>query len=131
MIGFDTNVMLRLIVKDDSAQTAIALGLLDRIEATGEAIFLSDMVLCELAWTMRTAYKKSPMEIVTVLRALADSEDLRFESSERLDTAIKSYGEGHGDFADYLIRERAIEAGCRAVVTFDKALQREPGFVEP
>lgn len=36
-----------------------------------------------------------------------------------------------GDFPDYLIRERALSAGCDAVVTFDRALHREPGFVAP
>ena len=131
MIGFDTNVMLRIIVKDDPAQTAIALALLDRTEAAGESIFLSDMVLCELAWTLRAAYKKPDREIAAVFRALADTDDLRFESPERLDKTIKSYGRGHGDFSDYFIRERAIEAGCRKVITFDKALLREPGFIEP
>ncbi len=131
MIGFDTNVILRIIVKDDPAQTALALGLLDRIESTGETIFLSDIVLCELVWTMRTAYKKSTIEIVAVLKALADSEDLRFESVERLRTAVNSYEHGHGDFADYLIRERAMEAGCDEVFTFDKALLREAGFEKP
>ena len=36
---------------------------------------------------------------------------------------------GRGDFADYLIREHANEAGCEAVVTFDRVLHRDPGFV--
>ena len=43
--------------------------------------------------------------------------------------ALESYIAGHGDFADYLIRETAGDAGCEAVATFDGKLLKEPGFV--
>jgi predicted nucleic-acid-binding protein len=38
---------------------------------------------------------------------------------------------GRADFADYLIAERAIAAGCERVATFDGRLREEAGFTAP
>jgi hypothetical protein len=35
------------------------------------------------------------------------------------------------DFADYVIREKALDAGCSAVLTCDKAQLSEESFTEP
>ncbi|MBM3327690.1 MAG: type II toxin-antitoxin system VapC family toxin [Calditrichaeota bacterium] len=131
MIGFDANVLLRLIVRDDPSQTARVVALLDHIEVNEDTVFLSDMVLCEFVWTLRTAYRKPRQEIVSALNLIADVIEIKFESAERFYSAIRSYAHGQGDFADYLIREKSLANGCSAVATFDKALLNEPGFIEP
>ena len=63
----------------------------------------------------------------TLLRAT----HLSFPTRAELRTALGAYATGRGDFADYVIRERALAAGCTAVVTFDRALHGEPGFAAP
>jgi predicted nucleic-acid-binding protein len=56
---------------------------------------------------------------------------LIFDSEIRLFQALDAYEHGKGDFADYLIREQAQRAGCKAVYTFDRRLQTEDGFKAP
>jgi predicted nucleic-acid-binding protein len=53
------------------------------------------------------------------------------DSTDRLVRAVRAYRDSKGDFADYLIREVAREAGCTEVATFDRALLRDDGFVSP
>jgi predicted nucleic-acid-binding protein len=45
--------------------------------------------------------------------------------------ALARYQAGSADFADYLIAERAVAAGCDEVATFDKKMLAGSGFVEP
>jgi predicted nucleic-acid-binding protein len=52
-------------------------------------------------------------------------------SSDGLARALHDFQNGRGDFADYLIRAHALDAGYDAVATFDRALLKEPGFLAP
>ena len=45
-----------------------------------------------------------------------------------VERALEAYREGRGDFADYVIREHALVAGAKEVVSFDRALRDEDGF---
>ena len=49
MIGLDTNVLLRYVVKDDPAQFAIAERIIDAAADRGETFAFGDAVLCEFA----------------------------------------------------------------------------------
>ncbi len=49
----------------------------------------------------------------------------------RFGLALEAHRTGPGDFADYLICERAREAGCELVATFDRALLNQAGFSKP
>lgn len=48
-----------------------------------------------------------------------------------LTRAIDAFATGRGDFADYIIREDALAAGCTSIATFDRALLREKSFAQP
>jgi len=80
---------------------------------------------------LESAYGFGRVEIVTVLSQLLHARHLTFRSSDRMVQALEAYGAGKGDFADYLIRADAMDAGCEAIVTFDKVLHREAHFRTP
>lgn len=127
----DTNILLRLILDDGPAQAARVRSLVEHTVATGQALFVPDVVLCEFAWVLGRSYRVRRQELETTLRGLADAAHLTFESGERLERALEAFAVGRGDFPDYLIRGRARDAGCDRVATFDQALLRENGFVAP
>lgn len=129
MIGLDTNVLVRFLVEDDPGQTATAKELIEEIVERDERAFLSDVVLCELVWVLRSSYRLPKDQITETLHYLLRSRHLEFSDRDHLEAVIRSYGEGSGDFADYVIRELAEENGCSSVATFDRALHSEPGFL--
>ncbi len=131
MIALDTNVLVRLLVKDDAAQTRKVVRLLERLAADGEQAWVSELVVCELVWVLRAAYGFDRETIVDVLARLLAARQLVFASPDRLLRALRAYATGGGDLADYLIREDARAAGCDAVVTFDRALLKEDLFRAP
>ena len=51
MIGIDTNIIVRMITRDDPVQTAIVDRILD--DAGTEWLYVSLVVLAELAWVLR------------------------------------------------------------------------------
>ena len=67
MKGLDTNVLVRYLVQDDPEQGEIAASYIREIKASGETCFINNIVLCELAWVLRSAYKLSRDEIISTL----------------------------------------------------------------
>ena len=131
MIAIDTNVLVRYLVADDADQFAAAERSLARLGPGDESGFVSDVVLAELVWVLRAGYDYSRTDILRALEGLASADHLTFEDDERLSRVLRAFADGRGDFADYLIRERAVAAGCETVQTFDKDLLAEAGFSAP
>lgn len=131
MIAVDTNVLVRFLVADDELQTAAAASAFEAAARRRVAVFVSQIVMCELVWVLSRAYRHSRKEIASILDLLLRSAGLEVEGRDEVMVAANAYASGKGDFADYLIRERARRAGCESVMTFDAALLRETAFVRP
>jgi predicted nucleic-acid-binding protein len=128
VIALDTNVLVRYLVEDDARQTALAAALIERAIADDDALFVSDVVVCETVWVLSVSYHVGRLEIAGVLRNLLRARHIVFRAQDELVRALDAYEAGKGDFADYLIREHARAAGCEQVSTFDRVLLRERGF---
>lgn len=131
MIGVDTNVLARFLVRDDPAQTETATAFFHRAESRGESLYVSQVVMCELVWVLSSAYRFPRDRIVDVLEQLLRTRQLSFEEPRRIREATDHYRARGGDFADQLIKAACLDAGCGAVVTFETRLQRQAGFISP
>lgn len=131
MIALDTNVLVRFLVEDDPLQSDRAAGLVERVVEAGDRLFVSEVVMCELVWVLKGAYGFRRQQIADTLADLLRARHLVFSGNDRLWRALRAFDAGRGDFADYVILEQARGADCDAVATFDRALQKEGGFVEP
>lgn len=131
MIGLDTNVLLRYLLADDEAQTPRAVGFIGNAAERGEKMFLSHVVLCEVAWVMKAGCSLPKDDIALVLTNLLRTAQFAIEDPDLASRALRRYEQGGADFADYLIAERAAEAGCDGVATFDGRLLKEAGFTAP
>lgn len=131
MIALDTNVLVRFIVEDDEAQTRQVTALMTSAVAAGDPLFVSEVVLCEVVWVLTRTFRLPKGEVIRTLRLLLQAGELHIAERSRVRQAVEAHASGQGDFADYLIRELATDAGCDRVATFDKALLTEPGFFSP
>jgi len=120
MIGLDTNILVRYIVRDDKKQASAATRLIES-ECTEESPgFVSQLVLAELFWVLSRGYEYPKSILVSVLTKLLSAVELRVEAAEDVWTALRAYEGGPADFADYLIGVRGRAFGCEATVTFDR-----------
>jgi predicted nucleic-acid-binding protein len=129
MLGVDTNVLVRYLIRDDQSQYEKARRLIDREVGKGETILVSLLVLLETEWVLRSRYELSKTDIVTAFSALLDTADLAFEDEPSVENAIYSWKDSAADFADCLIEAHNRRLGCRATATFDGRAMKLAGFV--
>ena len=129
MLGIDTNVLVRFLVRDDPAQFERARRLLKREAGKGETVLISMLVLLEAEWVLRSRYALAKQKIADALSSLLDSVELTFEDEPSVEQALFVWKDSAAEFADCLINARHRALGCRATATFDARAAKLPGFV--
>jgi predicted nucleic-acid-binding protein len=114
MIALDTNVLVRLLTRDDEVQAQTA----ERVMRS-DSLFLSRTVLLELVWVLSFTYRFDRQAIHGAVTRLLGLESLRVEDPETAYLALQWFGEGL-DFADAL--HVASSRGADEFATFDRAL---------
>lgn len=120
MIGLDTNVLLRYIVRDDAAQAQAASRLIETRCSREQPGHVSHVVLAELAWVLGRGYGYAKAEVVKVLAAILSSAELKVQEAALAWAALRAFQSGQADFADYLIGAVNADCDCEMTFTFDK-----------
>jgi predicted nucleic-acid-binding protein len=129
MIGLDTNVLVRFLVRDDEAQFERARRLIRREAAAGEPVLISLLVILETEWVLRGRYELSKTEILTAFSGLLESVEISFEDESSLEKALFLWRDANVQFADCLIGTRNVALSCQATASFDIKALRLPGFI--
>lgn len=117
-LAVDTNVLVRYLTWDDAEQARRATAQIE----SAETIFISTIVLCETAWVLKRAYRRSNDEIAEALSGLAHSRNVEVDRLAA-ESGLRMLARG-GDFADGVIEHDAIQAGCDRVATFDQTFDQ-------
>jgi predicted nucleic-acid-binding protein len=129
MIGLDTNVLVRFLVRDDEGQFERARRLIRREAAAGEPVLISLLVMLETEWVLRSRYALTKAEILTAFSGLLESVEISFEDESSLEQALFLWKDSNVQFADCLIGSRNAALSCRGTASFDTQALRLPGFV--
>lgn len=129
MLGVDTNVLVRFLVRDDEAQFEKARKLIKREVAAGRSVFISHLVILETEWVLRSRYSLPKNLIIEVISGLLDATDVQFEDEPAVEEALFIWKDATADFADCLIGAKNRRLGCSATATFDAKAAKLPGFV--
>jgi predicted nucleic-acid-binding protein len=86
MLGLDTNVLVRYVVRNNEAQFERARRSIRRT-AAAEGVFVSLLVLQETEWVLRSRYDLSKAEIIETISALLDTTEVRFEDEPTIEGA--------------------------------------------
>jgi predicted nucleic-acid-binding protein len=129
MIGVDTNVLVRYLVKDDQSQFERARKLISRRTGAGEKVLVSLLVLLETEWVLRSRYAVPKADIVGAFSALLDAAEVFFEDESSVEAALYTWKDSVAEFADCLIGAHHSRLGCSATATFDKRALAVAGFV--
>ena len=129
MLGIDTNVLVRLLVLDDAAQTKRARVLVEQAQMRGQPVLVSLPVIIETEWVLRSRYAFDKQSTLDALVRLLTAHQFAFEDEPALEEAIHRWKECGAGFVDCLIAAHNRRLGCAATATFDAAAARIPGFV--
>lgn len=129
MLGIDTNVLVRFLVRDDEAQFDKARRLIRREVAASGGVLLNLVVLAETEWVLRSRYGLQKTDLTEALSRLLDAAEVRFEDEPAVEEALFVWKDSAADFADCLIGAHNRRAGCRATATFDASAVKLAAFV--
>lgn len=120
MIGLDTNVLLRLLVRDNLPQYEAAARFVREAVAQRETLFINRIVVVELAWALARSYRRSRDEIATAIEQILMTAEFEVEGSTLAWAALHEYQRSKADFSDCLISAVNKDADCTTTVTFDR-----------
>ena len=122
MRALDTNILVRLLVRDDAEQVGKAMAFI------AKGGWVSSVALVETVWVLESVYEKSKGEIADSLALLLGDSRLTFHDADAASAALDQYRVHRAlDFADCLILEFARKAAHLPLGTFDRALAKLPG----
>ena len=129
MLGIDTNVLIRFLVRDDQTQFEKARKLLKREVSNGRRVFINQLVLLETEWVLRSRYGLAKTQMLETISGLLDAPDVQLEDEPAVEEAVFVWRDANADFADCLIGARNRRLGCKATATFDTKALKLPGFI--
>lgn len=119
MRAVDTNVLVRLVARDDAEQARAA------EDFVSKGAWVSHLVLAETLWVLDAAFDRSPDQIATAVDMLLNHKDLTLQDSEVVAAALDVYRKRPAlGFSDCLVLEIARKAGHVPLGTFDRNLAK-------
>jgi predicted nucleic-acid-binding protein len=115
MLAVDTNVLVRLLARDDADQVSAAEAFVSR------GAWVSHLVLAETFWVLDSVYDLTRAQIATAIEMLLNHRELSLQDADVVTAALDHYRRRPAvDFSDCLVLEIARKAGHLPVATFDR-----------
>lgn len=122
MHAVDTNLLVRLIVRDDADQVKVA----EAFVAKGA--WVSHLVLAETLWVLDAVYDRSPAQIANAIDRMLNHKELTLQDADIVTLALAHFRSRPSlDFSDCLVLEIARKAGHLPLGTFDRNLAKLDG----
>lgn len=122
MRAVDTNVLVRLITRDDAAQVAAA----ERFVQKGA--WVSHLALAETTWVLDAVYERGASEIAAAIDLLLNHRELSLQEPEVVAAVLEKFRARPAvGFSDCLLLEIARRAGHLPLGTFDRNLGKLDG----
>lgn len=124
MRAVDTNLLVRLVVRDDPKQVEAAEAFVSK------GAWVSQLVLAETLWVLDAVYGRSAAQLVDAVALLLQHRELALQDADAVAAALEHFRKRPAlGFSDCLVLESARKAGHLPLGTFDRNLARLPGAV--
>jgi predicted nucleic-acid-binding protein len=122
MRAVDTNVLVRLITRDDARQASSA----DAFIVKGAWVPL--LALTEAIWVLAAVYKRSAKDLAIAIEMLLYHEHLVVQDADAVGAALDLFRSRPSlGFSDCLMLQVARKAGHLPLGTFDRGLAKAEG----
>ncbi len=122
MRAVDTNLLVRLVVRDDADQANAAEAFVSK------GAWVSHLVLAETLWVLDAVYHRSPAQIASAVERLLNHKELTLQDTDAVALALDHFRSRPSlGFSDCLVLEIARKAGHLPLATFDRNLARLDG----
>lgn len=123
MAAIDTNVLVRLVTRDDESQYKKAQAFVDK----HQPVLVTQLSVLEMVWVLMSRYNLNKERTCQVVQALLDTKELNIQAPAILEAALETWRESKADFADCFILQTVMDASETPLGTFDATLARLEG----
>jgi predicted nucleic-acid-binding protein len=118
----DTNVLVRLVTRDDPTQVAAAEAFI------AKGAWVSHLVLAEATWVLSAVYDREAADIALTVEMLLNHKDLTLQDADAVTAALRHFRRRPSlGFSDCLVLELARKTGNLPLGTFDRELGKLEG----
>jgi predicted nucleic-acid-binding protein len=122
MRAIDTNVLVRLITRDDKRHVESA----ESFVSSGA--WISHLVLAEMSWVLESVYERTREEIAKAVEMLLDHQQIAIQDRGIIEEALDTFCKHRRiSFSDALVLEAARKNGHVPLGTFDRDLAKLDG----
>lgn len=122
MRAVDTNILVRLIARDDAKQVAAAEAYVQR------GAWVPHLALAEATRVLMSVYERTPAQVATAVEMLLSHQHLTMQEADVVAAALAHFRSRPAlGFSDCLMLEVARKAGHLPLGTFDRNLSRLEG----
>jgi predicted nucleic-acid-binding protein len=121
LTGIDTNILIRYLTQDDEQQSPLANEVF-AAASPSKRIYISNFVLLETIWVLRSVYEVDFGTIAENLRKLCESPSVAVQDPGILLAVLESGFDKH--YMDAFVVKAAELKGCTAILTFDTRLAK-------
>lgn len=118
MIGIDTNIVVRLLLRDDEAMFQRAAALIGRT-SPDDPLIVNVVVVAESLWVLERRAGVEREIARATLAGLLESEELRVHDTNPFRHWAETLSSGHSDYSDLVIARINREIGCDFTYTLD------------
>ncbi|MGO0122477.1 PIN domain-containing protein [Desulfothermobacter acidiphilus] len=129
----DANVILRFLTNDVPEQADRCAELLKRLEAGAEEVWLPELVLADIVWTLEKFYHQPKERIRELLTPLLNLHGLRFTGKRIAKEALRLYAEKNVDWTDAFVAAQMLSRKQGEIYSYDRDFEKIEGItrVEP
>jgi predicted nucleic-acid-binding protein len=122
MPAVDTNLLVRLLVRDDPTQTSAAENFIEN------GAWVSLIVLVETLWVLDAVYERTAAQIAKAIDLLLNHKHLMLQDADVVASGLARFRAHPAlGFSDCLVLEIARKSGHLPLGTFDKRLSKLDG----
>jgi predicted nucleic-acid-binding protein len=122
MRAVDTNLLVRLIVRDDLKQVEAAEAFI------ADGAWVPQLVLAETTWVLDAVHERSAVQLAAAIEMLLNHAQLSIQDADVVERALAQFRARPAlGFPDCLVLEVARKAGHLPLGTFDRGLSRLEG----
>lgn len=125
MAAIDTNVLVRLVTRDDPGQYEKALAFVEK----HKPVLVTPLSVLELGWVLMSRYGHGKDKVRQVVKMLLDMRELEVQQAGVLERALATWEGSRADFADCMILETVKASAATPLGTFDRVLGRVEGCI--
>ena len=116
----DANIILRFLTNDLPDKAAACEALLQRVEAGQEEVFLPDLAIADIVWTLEKFYRVEKNKIRDIITPILAVEGLICSSKGQVLSALAIYTQMNIDWTDAFIAAQMKESGQCEIYSYDR-----------